>query len=247
MKRIEDSLPVLDFLGARCFVTEEKSAVVTFSALIQNHCICRAFLWAELISMSDKSTQFVIATSYHLKGIPCCSGSMSLTNSTIPAFGASHNPNCCSRVCLHPLFLPLLRSLKPLLWIPSSSVKALIFSIPILTIFAFHSMVVFVVHVIVTFMTIIINDIPVQSCTTATIYWDVMVHHQLEWLCLWGILIYSTKTVDSKCQSQAFSTMDSPEFLSLEIQLQLPMPVGSKFCDFLRMISSLQLQKDGTI
>jgi hypothetical protein len=25
------------------------------------------------------------------------------------------------------------------------------------------------------------------------------------------------------------------------------MAVGSKFCDFLRMISSLQLQKDGTI
>jgi hypothetical protein len=44
MKCIEDSLPVLDFLGARCFVTEEKSAIVTFSALIQNHCICRAFL-----------------------------------------------------------------------------------------------------------------------------------------------------------------------------------------------------------
>jgi hypothetical protein len=41
--------------------------------------------------------------------------------------------------------------------------------------------------------------------------------------------------------------MDSPEFLSSEIQLQLPMPLGSKFCDFLRMISSLQLQKDGTI
>lgn len=239
MECIEDSLPVLDFLGVRCFVTEEKSAVVTFSALIQNHCICRAFLWAELISMSDKSTQFVIGTSY-LKGIPCCSGSMSLTNSTIPASVASHNPNRCSRVCLHPLFLPLLRS-------PSSSVKALIFSIPILTIFAFHSMAVFVVHVIVTFMTIIINDISVQSCTTATIYWDVMVHHQLEWLCLWGILIYSTKTVDSKYQSQAFSTMDSPEFLSLEIQLQLPISVGSKFCDFLRMISSLQLQKDGTI
>jgi hypothetical protein len=96
-------------------------------------------------------------------------------------------------------------------------------------------------------MTIIINDISVQSCTTAPIYWDIMVHHQLEWLCLWRSLIYSTKTLDSKCQSQAFSTMDSPEFLSLEIQLQLPMPVGSKFCDFLRMISSLQLQKDGTI
>jgi hypothetical protein len=44
MECIEDSLPALDFLGARCFVTEEKSAVVTFSALIQNHCICRAFL-----------------------------------------------------------------------------------------------------------------------------------------------------------------------------------------------------------
>jgi hypothetical protein len=96
-------------------------------------------------------------------------------------------------------------------------------------------------------MTIIINDISVQSCTTATIYWDVMVHHQLEWLCLRGILIYSTKTVDSKCQSHAFSTMESPEFLSSEIQLQLPMPVGSKFCDFLRMIYSLKLQKDGTI
>jgi hypothetical protein len=36
--------PVLDFLGGRCFVTEEKSAVVTFSALIQIHWICRAFL-----------------------------------------------------------------------------------------------------------------------------------------------------------------------------------------------------------
>jgi hypothetical protein len=44
MECIEDSLPVLDFLGGRCFVTEEKSAVVTFSALIQIHWICRAFL-----------------------------------------------------------------------------------------------------------------------------------------------------------------------------------------------------------
>jgi hypothetical protein len=44
MECIEDSSPVLHFLGVRCVVTEEKSAVVTFSALIQNYCICRAFL-----------------------------------------------------------------------------------------------------------------------------------------------------------------------------------------------------------
>ncbi len=199
--------------------------------------------------MSGKSSQFVIGTSFPLKGIPCCSGSMRLTNSEIPASFASHNPNC-----LHPLFLPLLRSAKPLLFPSNPIIFCSCQGTHILNLLHTHSLnYCFPLHG--------------SFCCSCHCHphdhknqWHLCaeLHHRYYPLrCLAASSTRVTMLVmDSdpfyqtrrfKMSIELFSTKDTPEFSCLEIWLQLPMAVGSKFCDFLRMISSLQLQKDGTI